>query len=436
MLDWKGVAGAAAVAVLAVAGLARAEESSASDAIPRFLPAERPLLLDDATTAPAPAPAAKRPLMALLATTGVGAFLDKANINMYGYVEGGYTFSFSNPPNGTINGNVFNTAQARMKLDAIDFNIVRSVDPAAAAKNHTFDIGGQIEMMYGYDMAKIHSNGMGIYGGGGFSSSGQQQPENQFDPTQLYLTAALPFGNGVLLTAGKFITPLGYEVIAGPSNPLYSHSYLFGYAIPFTQTGVTGTYVFNDQFTAMAGFTRGWNQSTKDNNGAIDFLGSVTWTPTKTDKGIVNLSWGPQATGDCSNYWTVIDLIWTHQINDQFSVAANADYGDAPHALASGSSAQWYGIAGYGSYKMSDYVTFNARVEWYNDNDGFTIAGTNAQFYEATVGAAITPMPSHDILKNLVIRPELRGDYCSTKFFDAGTDHYQFQFAIDAYFNF
>src|SRR5438045_7961140 len=103
MLDWKGVAGAAAVAVLAVAGLARAEESSASDAIPRFLPAERPLFLDDATTAPtsapAPAPAAKRPLMALLATTGVGAFLDKANINMYGYVEGGYTFSFSNPPN-------------------------------------------------------------------------------------------------------------------------------------------------------------------------------------------------------------------------------------------------------------------------------------------------------------------------------------------------
>ena len=133
MLDWKGVAGAAAVAVLAVAGLARAEESSGSDAIPRFLPADRPLLMDDATTAPssgptsgptsAPAPVAKRPLMALLTGTAVGDFLDKANINIFGYVEAGYTFSFSNPPNATINGNVFNTQQARMKLDAIDLNI-------------------------------------------------------------------------------------------------------------------------------------------------------------------------------------------------------------------------------------------------------------------------------------------------------------------------
>jgi len=434
MLDWKGVAGAAAVAVLAVAGLARAEESSSSGAVPRFLPADRPLLLADDVTAPAPAPTPRAPFMALMDKAGIGKTLDDLHINMFGYIEGGYTFSFSNPPNATINGNVFNTQQARLKLDAIDFNIVRSVD--AAMKEHRFDIGGAIEMMYGWDMAKIHSNGMGIYGGGGFSSSGQQQPENQFDPTQLYLTAALPVGNGVLLTAGKFITPLGYEVIAGPTNQLYSHSYLFGYAIPFTHTGITGTYVFNDQFTSMAGITRGWNQSTKDNNGAIDFLGSVVWTPTKTDTGYLNLSWGPQATGDCSNYWTVVDLIWKHTFNDKLSAAVNADYGDAPHALASGSSAQWYGVAGYGSYVLSDYLTFNARVEWYNDQDGFTIAGTNTQFYEATIGLKVTPMPSHDILKNLVIRPELRGDYASSKFFDAGTDHYQFQFAVDAYFTF
>jgi len=408
--------------------------------MPRFLPAERPLFLEDATTAPstapAPAPVVKRPLMALLAGTSVGEFLDKANINIFGYVEGGYTFSFSNPPNGTINGNVFNTQQARIKLDAIDLNIQRTVDAAAAAKNHTWDVGGQIEMMYGFDMAKIHSNGLGIYGGGGFSASGKQQPENQFDPTQMFVDVAVPVGNGLLLRGGKFVTLMGYEVIAGPGNPLYSHSYLFGYAIPFTQTGLLGTYAFNDQFTATAGFTRGWNQSTDDNNSAIDFLGQVKWTPTPNDTGFLTLSWGPQATGDDSNYWTVVDLVFTHKFNEKLSGTVNADYGDAPHALASGSSAQWYGVAGYAQYVLSDYITVNGRVEWYDDQDGFTIAGVNTQFYEATLGLAITPMPSHDILKNLVIRPELRGDYASTKFFDAGTDHYQFQFAIDAYFNF
>jgi len=277
MLDWKGVAGAAAVAVLAVAGLARAEDTSVSNAVPRFLPADRPLFLDDAmsmpSTAPAPAPAAKRPLMALLGMTPVGGALDKANINIFGWFEGGYTFSFSNPPGGLIGGNVFNTAQARAKLDQADINFQRTVDPAAAAKAHTFDVGGQIELLYGYDGVKIHSNGMGIYGGGGVSSSGRQNPEDQFDPLQAFVDVAIPVGNGLMVRAGKFVTLLGEEVIDAPSNALYSHSYLFGYAIPFTQTGVLGKYALNDQWTVWGGITRGWNQSLKDNNGAIDFLG-------------------------------------------------------------------------------------------------------------------------------------------------------------------
>jgi len=94
------------------------------------------------------------------------------------------------------------------------------------------------------------------------------------------------------------------------------------------------------------------------------------------------------------------------------------------------------GVAVYGSYILNDYLTLNGRVEWYDDYNGFTIAGHYVSFYEATAGVAITPMPSNDILKNLVIRPELRGDYATSKFFDAGTDRYQFQAAVDVYFNF
>ena len=225
----------------------------------------------------------------------------------------------------------------------------------------------------------------------------------------------------------------------GPSNPAVFTQLFVRLRHPVhVQTGILGTYAFERPMDGVrvASPAAGTNPLNDNNKRAIDFLGQVAWTPTPNDKGTVTLSWGPQATGDDSNYWTVVDLIWTHTFNEKLKGAVNADYGDAPHALASGSSAQWYGIAGYGSYTLSDYLTFNGRVEWYNDQDGFTIAGVNTQFYEATLGVAITPMPNNDILKNLVIRPELRGDYASTRFFDAGTDHYQFQFAIDAYFNF
>jgi hypothetical protein len=435
MLDWKGVASTAALAVLAAAGLARGQSApdSAATATHFF---EQPLMLDEPATAPAAPVAAKKPLMALLATTPIGPALDSANINLYGFIEAGYTFQFSQPPRGFIAGNVFNTAQARMKLDQADFNIERTVDPAAAAKNHTIDVGGRVEMMYGFDMAKIHSNGMGFYGGGGFAGSGRQDPEDQFDIPQAYVDVALPVGNGLTIRAGKFVTLMGYEVIDAPSNPLYSHSYLFGYAIPFTHTGIMGKYALSDQLTVWAGITRGWNQSLKDNNGAIDFLGEVSWTPTANDTVIVNASEGPQATGDCGDYWTVLDFIYTHKFNDKLSMTVNADYGDAPHALHP-KSAQWGGVAVYGQYVMSDYVTFNARGEWYDDYNGLTLGAVPyLSVYEATLGATITPMPANDILKNFQVRPEIRFDYADHKAFDFATDRYQFQFAVDAFFNF
>ena len=55
----------------------------------------------------------------------------------------------------------------------------------------------------------------------------------------------------------------------------YTHSYAFGFGEPFTMTGVTGSYTFADPVSGQstmitAGFTRGWNQSTYDNNGDLD----------------------------------------------------------------------------------------------------------------------------------------------------------------------
>ena len=69
-----------------------------------------------------------------------------------------------------------------------------------------------------------------------------------------------------------------------------------------------GYYTINDSWSVSAGITRGWDQSLEDNNGAIDFLGGVTYTFGKDNdpfaamggkgsKLIVNLSEGPQSPG-------------------------------------------------------------------------------------------------------------------------------------------
>ncbi|HEX4124294.1 MAG TPA: outer membrane beta-barrel protein, partial [Tepidisphaeraceae bacterium] len=157
-----------------------------------------------------------------------------------------------------------------------------------------------------------------------------------------------------------------------------------------------------------------------------------------------NISEGPQTTGDNSDYWTVLDFIWKGHIGDTtqpmsgIGLAINADWGDAPHLLASGSAAQWYGVAGYASYMLNSMFTVNARAEVYDDANGVTVALApgSTQYYEATLGLKITPFPDNSILSNLVLRPEGRVDYSSHAAFDGGTKDYEVQLAMDAYFTF
>src|SRR5206468_3399907 len=127
----------------------------------------------------------------------------------------------------------------------------RTVDPSKGK----FDVGGRVEWIYGKDADFIHSNGLFDW------YNGPESPEDQFDLTQAYVDLAIPVGRGLKVRAGKMVTHMGFETINPTTNPLYSHSYLFGYAIPFTHTGVMAFYTLSDSVSVMGGFSRGWEQS-------------------------------------------------------------------------------------------------------------------------------------------------------------------------------
>ena len=54
-------------------------------------------------------------------------------------------------------------------------------------------------------------------------------------------------GQGAPGTSGRFVTPIGAEVIESQDNWNYTRSILFGYAIPFNHTGVRATYAASDK---------------------------------------------------------------------------------------------------------------------------------------------------------------------------------------------
>jgi len=405
-----------------------------------------PVLLDG-TTAPSSAPASApaettlTPVMYLLDPTPFGQWLEKNNFSFTGYFERGYFYDTNNPSLGTgVHGDAptfvtFPGAYSnRILLDQLDMTLSKGLDIT-----RKWDWGFTFENGYGTDYSYFHSDGL-------LDNRPPNDPQDQYDITQANLLLLAPVGSGLTITAGKFVTMLGHEVINPTGNALYTHSYSFSYGVPDTNTGVTGAYTFGklidgNDWTATAGFSEGWNQSLRNDNGDIDFLGQFKGNITSALAMVTNVEWGPEGAGDDSDYWTTVEAIPTLTVSDQLTVVADCLYSDAPHAAttAAGKSAQWYGICGYASYKINSYFTLNLRGEWFRDQ-GALATGFQANYFEVTLGTQIHPLPNDNILQSLVIRPEIRGDASDRQIFDLThlgfADYNEFTFALDVVMQF
>jgi hypothetical protein len=447
----KGPALVALSAILACGGLVRASDSSVSSDTGL---SNQPVMLQDAgTTAPAapaaPAPTPPTPMMAGLEKIGVGKTLEDWNIHIGGYVEGSFTFDANHPnagngggaqSDGFIGGRAFDVEQESLILDQVDLNVTRSVD----VTQKKFDVGFTIDQVYGADSAFIQDNGLTIYSPTKIGLA--RHPKTQYALEQAFLTLAVPVGNGLLVTVGKFDTLLGNEVINPTGNMFFSHSFLFN-EVALTQTGIMANYSINDSITATAGLTRGWDQALDDNNGSLDLLGQVTYKTGNWNFLLTVSSGDQEATGSGLDGWrTVLDPIVTYQYSDNLKLTCEAMYGWEPQVDAGG-TAQWYGACVYAGYKLTDMFTLNGRGEWLDAPDGFLPTGLGGvgpnQYYELTLGVAITPFPngigdsvSGNITSGLVIRPEIRVDYADHGVWPGDNAHDQLTAAIEAYYAF
>jgi hypothetical protein len=449
----------AVAGVLATAGFATAAEVKTQ---PLSLEPTVVTAADEGTVAPT----AEFPHMGLLmqglGRVGMDKPLNDYGINIYGWAQFGYTYNHRHNrsnASGLITPGPFNHQRGNnIMMNQIDIRIERIVDGTK------WDVGGLVELMYGTDSGRIHSSGMG-FDGSDFTDNNDPHdpdavsnfnPRKQFDIPQAYIDIGTPVG--VKIRAGKFYTLLGYEHVEAPANTFYSHSYLFN-MIPFTQTGILGFYNVNENLSIVGGITRGWDQTLEDggptdSSCAIDFLGSVTYKIMPSLTTSLVLSVGPQNEGDTSHYRTAIDSITTWQATDQLSFAGEVLYvydggrnGSPGRTHAYGDT---WGAALYGTYVINDFASFSARIEkahyddglapGYSGGSGFSSFGSgNTNFYAITLGMGITPFPKDPIGKNLLIRPEVRYDYCEDDRFGNGTGNTykdQLTFGADIIFKF
>ena len=216
------------------------------------------------------------------------------------------------------------------------------------------------------------------------------------------------------LDFGKFVTPIGAEVIESHDNWNYSRSILFGFAIPFYHTGLRATYAASERLSLRGYLVNGWN-NTLENNSDKTFIGQAALTPNDQLTWVANFSVGKE--DDFGDADPDEDLLWlfdttlSYAVSDMLTVMGNFDFGQASDFVATDEAGTWWGIAAYARYQARPDWAVAGRLEYVDDSDaGFMGIGTKAQSFTAT--------SSHLIEENLLARFEFRFDTADTDFFD------------------
>lgn len=317
------------------------------------------------------------------------------DINLSGFVDTSYTYNFNSPDSRMNTARVFDTESNNFNLHAAKLAFER-LPPDAGG------VGFRTDLYFGQDAEVITPAG---------------STRDQFDLEQAYISIKptpicnLPFGCWEWIKIGKFVTMHGAEVIEAKDNWNSSRSLLFGYAIPFTHTGIRAGYQISDKLKGYLGVNNGWDNM-KDNNSGKSVEAALAWSA--SDKLSFNLAgmYGPEQTSNDHSQRGLVDFLATYKPFDKWTFMLNADYGHEEDLVAAGKDANWSGVAAYAKYDVNDWMSLASRTEFMSDRQGVrVVSGTNQDLWEATFTLELKPY------KELITRLEYRHDEASSSIF-------------------
>src|SRR6185369_15550121 len=153
------------------------------------------------------------------------------------------------------------------------------------------------------------------------------EEQNSIELEEAYITYNFPGLPDLQLKGGKFVTLLGAEVIESPLNPNISRSLAFGFAIPFTHTGLLMSYAISPQVKITGGVVNGWDNVIDSNDGKT-FTGSVAITPVDQFSLALNGLYGAEQPNRGDSKRAVFDAVATIKPVENLMFSLNYDYGN------------------------------------------------------------------------------------------------------------
>ena len=200
------------------------------------------------------------PLMAALAPTSFGRWLNENHIQIYGWFNGGGNISTAT---NVKNGNFPAAYMYRPNIGQLDQAVVYVERlPDTVQKDH-IDWGFRVSALYGENYRYTTAYGF-------FSDQLQKRDQfNGFDAPMVYAEMYIPWvAQGLLIRAGRYISVPDIEAQLAPNNYMYSHSFTYGYD-NYTNTGVIASLQLDKNWMVQLGVSDGtdsmpWNAGKKD----------------------------------------------------------------------------------------------------------------------------------------------------------------------------
>ena len=348
-----------------------------------------------------------------------------------GLVDGYYEFDNNHPVNNQAGFRFFEGNTNAFSLSMAEIGVAKAPDSSST------------EARFGYHVVAAY--GQSAYN---VNILDPATDGSNFFIEQAYGSYLAPIGKGLQIDVGKFVTPIGAEVIESNGDWNYSRGILFYYAIPFFHVGARATYAFDPKWTVAGYIVNGWNNSiichtcggspvgsfNVGGSAGLTYIGSVTWNPNAKWSVIENYTGGPVIDAYESNLksindWKQLsDTVISYTPNSKWAFLLNGDYGFGPryyNALVAPASAspavKWWGVAGYAKYTLTPKSYAAVRYEYYGDPNGYTglLGGANGHAQE------VTGDYSYNLTSGLQVRGEYRYDLASEPFFEAGANTFK-----------
>lgn len=336
--------------------------------------AEVPAAPTDAAAAPAAAPAADAAAPAPTPTTTITGYVDgayHANLSKYSAYAPVPLRAYDG-----VNGNTF-------LLHAAHVAVAHSFSPEASAF---------ISLDFGSDAA---------------INNAQYAPAGT--PVDVREAYAKWTPGDFTLTAGKFVTLQGIEVVDGPLNPTITRGFLFALAEPVGHTGAKAQYTLGGGMAHIGvGVVNGWDNMV-DHNNQKTILYNADVAPSANFHAQLAGSWGAEQPGNDKNHRFSADLTGAAifdalALNFQANVGTESFPGGAPRDT-------WFGLGVQPVYTSGDFV-LGGRLEYFNDKTGSRLGLTTDDGAPAQKASLLnfTITPGYMLSKSFTMRLEYRID--------------------------